>query len=113
MTMIDVFWLHWAGAFVITLSVEISLCLQLLREIPWQRVLIASALCSCLSHPILWWAYLHFEGDYWSFVAMGEASVVAAETLVLFGLLPLGKLRSLGMSLAMNSASFLVGLLTL
>jgi hypothetical protein len=113
MTMAEVFWLHWSGAFVITLAVEISLCLQLLRDLSWQRVLTASALCSCLTHPVLWWAYLNFEGEYWTFVGMGEASVVLIETGVLYALLPLTRTQALGMSLAMNSASFLVGLMVL
>ena len=109
----DLFWVRWSGAFVITLAVEVSLCLQLLTRIHWRRVLVAAVLCSSLTHPLLWWAYLHSQMDYWSFVAVGECVVVLVETGVLFALLPLDWTRALGMSLTMNSASFLVGLVVL
>ena len=108
------FWQAWAGAFVITLSVEISVSLQILSRVRWQRLLPTTALCSCLTHPLLWWAYLHHEGDYWTFVAVGEAIVVGVETGILYALLPKTHWsEALGLSLAMNSASFLVGLLVL
>ena len=109
----DVFWFRWAGAFIITVAVELSLCLHFLRQLPWPQVAGAGFLCSALTHPVLWWVWREHGGDYWTFVAVGEAVVVLVEAVVLRILLPLDGRRALGMSLVMNSGSFLVGLVVL
>ena len=113
LTGLQAFWTAWSSAFVITIAVEISVCLQLLPQLDWRRVTGVAWLCSMLTHPVLWWTYSQSSMDYWNFVAIGELAVVLVEAGVLWSLLASDLREAVGLSLTMNAASYLVGLLLL
>ena len=112
-TVMEAFWTSWSLAFVITIAVEISLCLQLLPQRDWRRVTGVAGLCSAVTHPVLWWAYSESSLDYWTFVALGELVVVMIEAGILWSLLAADVRQALGLSLTMNAASYLMGMLLL
>jgi hypothetical protein len=103
--------LAWGRAFALTLVVELPVAWLVLRKYARLGPLLGSAaLASAITHPVFWWVALRRTLDYPSFVAWGEILITLFEAGVLAVLLHLGLKRALLASVAMNAASFLVGI---
>jgi hypothetical protein len=104
--------MSWAGAFLLTLAIEVPLALACLRGWPRGRVVLAAALATGLSHPLLWFVLARaLPGPFLVRVLAGETAVIALEALVyLAALRPLRPGHALAVSATLNAASYLVGL---
>jgi len=103
-------------ALVISIAIEAPVAFALVR---WRRLGgrgalaagLASAIATAATHPHLWaaalWAYPRW--GYWPSVIVLEAIVVAVEAGLIAFVAGLTPRRALGVSLAANAASFLVG----
>jgi hypothetical protein len=104
-------------ALLLTLAIEVTVGILLLARwggaVAWRRAALAAAGASLVTHPVAWWA--NTVGlTAWSFAVRApviEIAVVAAEALILRWALPVTARRAAAVSIAMNAASFAVGLM--
>ncbi len=97
---------------MLTLAIEIPLFVWLTRGVvkPW-RAAIAGGLCSCLTHPMLWFVWRRVITDYFTYVVTGELIVAVVESLVFFAIArPVRLLRAIGAAFVANGASYGIGL---
>lgn len=103
-------------ALAVTILVEVPVVVVLaaaLRVAPWRRAAGAAAVASLLTLPLLWFVLVPLLEPALGWVGavlVGEALVVAAEVAVYSRLLGCDLPAALGLSLAANAASVLVGL---
>lgn len=102
----------WATSFLLTLSVEVLVAGWLWWRRPWPRWKTAAAVVAgtSLTHPMFWFVLPWVLQDYWTYIVVGELSIVAVEAVVLASALPAGRRESLAVSALMNGASYLIGL---
>jgi len=104
----------WAFAFVLTIAVELPVCWLVLRSqgATTVRLLWVAAICSVLTHPLLWYVLPDFFDRYTTFIVVSELAVTLLEALVLWRLVPTKNLSfALLAAAAMNAASVAIGLL--
>jgi hypothetical protein len=105
-------------ALVTTWAIEIPILIALVRFVFRNRVLPvisiigAGALCTALTLPYLWFVLPPYVDAAYS-VAIGETLVVLVEALILNRVLGLHLKAALACSLAMNAASYFLGLFLL
>jgi hypothetical protein len=103
---------------VTTWAIEIPVLFTLLRyvfrdrDLPVLRIVFAGALCTALTLPYLWFVLPPFV-DAAYYLLIGEGLVVLVEAAVLNRLLGVKWTVAGICSLAMNAASFLLGLFLL
>ncbi len=104
---------HWWTAFLLTLAIEIPLFVLLTRgTVPSWRAAIAGALCSCITHPLLWFVWRRVITDYFTYVVTGELIVAALESLIFFAIArPVRLLRAIGTAFVANGTSYGAGLI--
>lgn len=101
-----------------TWAIEIPVLFALLRyifrnrELPVLRIVFAGALCTALTLPYLWFVLPPFV-DAAYYLLIGESLVVVIEAVILNRLLVLKWTVAGACSLAMNAASFFLGLFLL
>ncbi len=98
-------------ALVTTLAIEVPVLIALIRivfrieDLSVTRIFSAGVLCTTLTLPYLWFVLPPYVNvAYYPFI--GEALVVAIETLILNSLLGLTPKNAFYCSLAMNAASY-------
>jgi hypothetical protein len=111
----------WFEAFLFTLAVEVPLFAAVARlpvgpppkhRAPLWRLAVAGAAGTCVTHPLLWFAWPLVVSDYNAYIVSGELIVAAAESATFFLLArPISWPRAVAASLAANAASFGLGLL--
>jgi hypothetical protein len=105
-------------ALVTTWAIEIPILFALLRyvfrnrDLPILRIVFAGALCTALTLPYLWFVLPPFV-DAAYYLLIGEGLVVLVEAAVLNRVLGLEWKQAGICSLAMNAASFFLGLFLL
>jgi hypothetical protein len=105
-------------AFVTTWAIEIPILIALIRlgfrdkSVPLLKIIGIGALCTALTIPYLWFVLPPFvDAAYYPLI--GETLVFLVEALMLNRLLGLNPKAALICSLAMNAASFGLGLFLL
>jgi hypothetical protein len=103
--------MSWSGAFLLTLAIELPLALLCLRAHPRGRVIVAAAVATGASHPLLWFVLLPaLPGSFLAGVIAGELAVIALEALVYLAMLrPIRAGHALAVSATLNAASYLAG----
>ena len=105
----------WALAFAATQLIEVPIWVVTARagraEPGVVRLAAAAAVCTAVTHPLLWFAWPRIVGVYSAYLVSGEVLVVAVET-VLFRLLARSVpwSRCLAAGLLANGASLAAGL---
>jgi len=104
------------SALAASIAVESVVVALLLMRMGWAKLLrgiAAAALATLITHPLAWWSIKALEptAGYWAAVAAVEALVCLAEAMAYRLLVPLTWPAALGLSVAANAASTLVGLL--
>lgn len=103
----------------LTIAVELPLCLLFFHKTARQSLVaaLASLLMNLLTNPLLNLFLLlvyRSSGEslavYYTALALGELAVVAAEAVILRAMLDAPAKRAFAASLALNAASFLIGL---
>jgi hypothetical protein len=104
-------------ALILTVAIEVPVAILLLgrwgSRVAWHRVALAAAGASLVTHPLAWWANTAALAA-WPFAARAtliEVAVAAAEALILAWALAVTARRAAVVSIAMNAASFAVGLM--
>jgi hypothetical protein len=103
----------WAAAFALSLIIEVPIfALVARREVPVWRAALAGAAGTFVTHPLLWFAWVHVVHDYTLYIASGEVLVAAIETLTFWALArPVSLRTALAASLVANGASYGAGLI--
>jgi len=111
----------WFEAFAFTLVVEVPLFVAVARlpvgpprktRAPLWRLAIAGAAGTCVTHPLLWFAWPLAVRDYTTYIWSGELLVAAIESATFFALArPIDWRRAVIASFTANAASFGLGLL--
>jgi hypothetical protein len=99
---------HWAVAFAFTEIVEVPIYRRIL-----DAKLIEAFGASAITHPVLWFVYVPLVRghlSYAAYAALGETLVVLVEAA--YFAFAFKRKRALVASLAANSASFALGLLS-
>jgi hypothetical protein len=79
---------------------------------PIWRLALAGAAGTCLTHPLLWFAWPHLFRGYTPYIVSGELMVAAIESATFFALArPIRVSTAVAASFLANGASFAVGLL--
>jgi len=114
---------HWAASFLFTQAVEIPIwTLMVRREVPAWRAALAGALCSCVTHPLLWfvWPRVFFLRREWTlpfsrysvYLVTGEILVAVIEAFIFYIAARPGKLsKAFAVSFIANAASLGLGIL--
>ena len=104
---------HWSRSFLITLVIEVPIfALIVRRQVPLWRGALAGAAGSCLTHPLLWFAWPFVVHDYTLYILSGELIVATVESLTFFALArPIPLTRAIAASFIANAASFGGGIL--
>ena len=103
----------WFAAFLLTLAVEVPVAGYLLRRTEPDRVrlVLLVVFANLATHPIVWYVLTQpFLIGTWEYMLVAEAWAVAAEAVfyvVVFR--GLAARRAVGVAVAANAASFLVG----
>lgn len=104
--------LAWVRAFALTLIVELAVAAPLLSRslpsLPRRLALVTFAQLS--THPVLWFVLPLLHLPRTSFLVTAELWACLAETVLYTVAIPLPPQRALGVALAANAVSFLVGL---
>jgi hypothetical protein len=105
-------------ALVTTWAIEIPVLVVLIRfalrdrTLPMGKIVFTGALCTALTLPYLWFVLPPYvDGAY--YITVGETLVILTEALILNKVLGLNAKRSLTCSVAMNAASYFLGLFLL
>lgn len=103
----------WARSFLFTLAVEAPVVGRVTRgHVPLGRALLAGALGTCLTHPMLWFAWPHVVADHDLGIALGEVGVALVETgVLLVAARPVPIRVAVAASFLANAASWGAGLL--
>lgn len=105
-------------ALALSAAIEAPIAYLIVRLAKWPsrgalHVALAAAVATAVTHPQLWstafWAYARFP--YWPSVFALESLVIAVEGLLIAWMAELAISRALFVSLIVNSASCLFGLL--
>ncbi|MDP8254767.1 MAG: hypothetical protein P9M14_03375 [Candidatus Alcyoniella australis] len=112
--MSELHWLMilWLKAFVFTLAVEVPIFVLFARgQVPLWRAAVAGAAGTCLTHPLLWFAWpMVIPDNYELYLATGESLVVLIETLTFWLIArPISLGRAACASLVANAASWGLG----
>lgn len=100
--------LAWLFSFALTQAVEVPLWGWLGRR--WVTMVVGAA-ATCITHPLLWLAFVADLMPYPVLFAVGEGVVTLVEGLALCAVQPeLRWRRGLAISAVVNAASILVGL---
>jgi hypothetical protein len=107
---------RWLAAFALTLAVEVPLYALALRLVWRMRLATAVGLgagVNALTHPVLWWSLVPWVGRPWyPWLVLGaEAAVCAAEWLALAAAVRRDRAALAALSVAVNAASVLAGLI--
>jgi hypothetical protein len=104
-------------ALILTVVIEVPVAILLVgqrgRAVAWHRSALAAAGASLVTHPIAWWANTAALAA-WPFAARAtviELAVAAAEALILVWALAVTARRAAVVAIAMNAASFALGLM--
>ncbi len=92
----------WLGAFAVTQLVEVPIYLRATRG-RW----VVAFCASLLTHPVVFFGFPRWFGEYWTGVAAAEAFAVGVEAAWLSGF---GVRRSVWWALFANALSVAVGL---
>lgn len=109
--------LRFIKALMFTVCIETCVLWLLLRyvvrdrSIRWGRVVAAGILCSFSTLPYLWFVLPRWLPSRLALMTVGEISVTAVESLILWLLLPLKSRQALLLSVCCNGISFSLGLL--
>jgi len=110
----------WVLAFVLTLLIEIpvfAIAARLLEKgraprTPLWRLLVAGAAGTCVTHPLLWFAWPHLFDDYSAYIVSGELLVSVIETGTFYLVArPVRLSTAAAASFLANGMSFLVGII--
>jgi hypothetical protein len=101
----------FAKAYFLTISIEFSVCYALNHKIGLKGIIGSVTLVNSFSLPIVWFLIPGLMVSYSENVLVAEGFAVVSEGLLLRALLPLSTGRAIATSLAMNMASFVLGLL--
>jgi hypothetical protein len=104
----------WFAAFVLTLAIEVPIAAYLLRRAEPDRVrlVVLVVFANLATHPLVWyvWTQVFLIGT-WEYVIAAEAWATAAEALFYWAALRgVRPIRAMGVAIAANAASFVVGL---
>jgi hypothetical protein len=112
---------YWFQAFAFTLVVEIPLFIAVARlgrgagggpRAPVWRLALAGAAGTCLTHPLLWFAWPLVVHDYALYIASGEILIAVIESATFFALArPIPLPRAIAASFVANGASYGLGIL--
>jgi hypothetical protein len=102
----------WLRSFLLTLVLEVPVFVLLARGIaPPLRAALAAAAGSCVTHPLLWFAWPLVVSDYTRYIVSGELLAALAESVVFCALArPVPWSRALAASFIANASSYGVGL---
>jgi len=111
----------WLQAFAFTLAVEVPVFVAVARlrggfptgaRPPLWRLAVAGAAGTCVTHPLLWFAWPLVVHDYGWYIASGELLIALIETFTFFLLArPVSLKRAAAGSFIANAASFGAGIL--
>lgn len=110
----------WLTAFALTLLVEIpvfALVARLLERgrtprAPLWRLMVAGAVGTCITHPLLWFVWPHAFHEYSAYIVSGELLVAAIEAGTFYLLArPVRLSTAAAASFLANGASFLAGMI--
>lgn len=104
---------QWWAAFLLTHLIEIPIYAYLSRKsVPLWRAVWGGALCSCLTHPFLWFVWSKIVRDHLLYLASGELIVALTESLVFFAVArPIRFWQAVSVAFLANATSFGVGLI--
>jgi hypothetical protein len=108
--------LRYLTALALTLAIELPLYTVVLARgfrLPPGRAIVAALGVNLCSHPPLWWSLRPWAGSpaYGALLLLGELAVCAVEALLLAWWLRRRDRLLLALSVAVNGASVLVGLM--
>ena len=105
------FFFLWLRSFLFTLAVEIPVYVVVSRgQVRPRKAALAGALCSCVTHPLLWFVWREFFTDYKTYVISGELLVGVVESLIFFAVArPVTLPRAISASFLANAASYGLG----
>ena len=104
---------RWWTAFLLTLAIEVPIFTWLTHKtVPFWRSAVGGVLCSCLTHPLLWFVWREVVTDRFWYIASGELIVSALESVVFFAIArPIRFWQAVSISFLANAASYGFGLL--
>lgn len=110
---------YWITAFAMTLAFEIPVFVligkKVMREVSAvsiRRLIAAGALGTCITHPLLWFAWPYVVHDYTTYLITGEILVALVETVTFFLAVRGIRFRDAALaSVAANSVSLALGAL--
>ena len=108
----------WIRAFALTLAVEVPLFVLIGRlwtqgdeRVSIKRLALAGAAGTCVTHPLLWFAWPLVISDYDTYILTGELIVATVESFTFFALARRVRLsRAVAASFLANAASYGGGL---
>ena len=105
--------LRWLVAFALSLAIEVPLYVLLGRhQARAARVGLAGALGTCITHPLLWFAWPYAMENHLVRTLTGEVLVCIIEAAVLHGICrTIPPRQALGIALIANAASYGTGIL--
>ena len=103
----------WIIAFALTIIIEMPVFTLLGRKYASAvKAAAAGVLCSCITHPLLWFAWRPLFDSYIIWAISGEAAVIAIEAIVFYTVVrPTPFTKALAISLLANATSYGTGLL--
>ena len=107
------FFIAWSYSFLFTLAVEIPIyVLVARRSVPARRAALAAALCSAVTHPLLWFVWPRFFKHYTTYIVSGELIVAVVEALIFWAVArPKRFLTAVAASFLANAGSYGLGVL--
>lgn len=109
----------WIKAFVLTLVLEIPVfvfigkrLMRKVKPVSWQRFIVAGALGTCITHPLLWFAWPLVMHDYTTYLITGELLVAVIESVTFYLVVRGIRFRDAALaSFAANGVSLTLGIL--
>jgi uncharacterized membrane protein YhhN len=106
----------WAKSFAFTLAVEIPFFVLIARlgsyppRAPIWRLALAGAAGTCLTHPLLWFAWPRLALGYDAYIVSGELLVAVVEVFTFYAIArPIRLTRAIAASFIANGASYGLG----
>jgi hypothetical protein len=104
------YFMIFGKAYLLTISIESLVCYALNHRIGLKQVLGSVALVNSFSLPIVWFLIPDLMVSYSEYVLVAEGFAILSEWILMKALMPFSWRRAAGTSIAMNVASFGLGI---